>query len=34
MLEARRSIRKLSAVSGLRALASFPFVLMTSEQTP
>jgi MFS family permease len=28
MLKARRSIRNLSTVSGLRALASFPFVLL------
>jgi MFS family permease len=33
MLEARRSIRNLSTVSGLRALASFPVVLLRRRRT-
>ena len=33
MLEARRSIRDLSTVSGLRALASFPVVLFRRRRT-
>lgn len=33
MLEARRSMRNLSTVSGLRALASFPVVLFRRRRT-
>ncbi len=33
MLEARRSMRNLSTVSGLRALASFPVLLFRRRRT-
>ena len=33
MLDARRSIRNLSTVSGLRALASFPVMLLRRRRT-